>query len=244
MKRMLAPCWAVFERACALIASLMDCADTRSKVFIVRLLISRLAAGRLHRGENVRVRAAAADVAAHRFAYFSGVRTPRLFQHCDSGHDLTGRAVPALKTVMLDEGCLHRMQCLGLAEPFDRGDLRFLMHGREGEAAVHSTGIDVHGACAALTVIAALLRPGEMQRFAKRVEQRRPRIDSRRMRLSVDLQCHRNRVWSFCGLRVGTQIRRLRTERCCDAETCNTGVRKELTTIQSIENQAGLIIRS
>src|SRR5262245_39468071 len=46
----------------------------------------------------------------------------------------------------------------------------------------------MHGACAALPVVAALLRPGESNRLTDAIEQRRPRINAKLPVLAVDTQ--------------------------------------------------------
>ena len=50
--------------------------------------------------------------------------------------------------------------------------------------------IDVHGAGAALAAIACLLRAGQRQLFAQRIEQRHARLNRDRARLAVDSQVH------------------------------------------------------
>src|SRR5205807_2571269 len=82
------------------------CADLRFRLFNSR--------------QNVRISAATADVAAHPFANFVVVvRVPFLYaRHCRA--NLPGRAVAALKSVLLDERGLHRMQLVAIRESFDR----------------------------------------------------------------------------------------------------------------------------
>src|SRR5687768_5959174 len=97
----------------------------------------------LHNLDDVRIGAAAAEIAAHPLAYFFSAepwlgveiradmaRNAR-FDLVEHGHrraDLAGRAIAALIAVMLHESRLHRMQSLGRAEPLDRGDAVALVH--------------------------------------------------------------------------------------------------------------------
>ena len=69
------------------------------------------------------------------------------------------------------------MQCSGRAEAFDGRDLVALVHRGEAEARVDAAAVDVDGAGAALAVVAAFLRAGEVQMLAQAVEQRGARID-------------------------------------------------------------------
>ena len=71
---------------------------------------------------------------------------------------------------MLDEGLLQRMQRASLRQALDRRDLRAVLHHRQGEARIDSPAIDQNRAGPALTVIATLLRAGEIEMEPKRVE--------------------------------------------------------------------------
>ena len=76
---------------------------------------------RLDRGDDPRVRAAAADVAVHARARCRrrvgvGVR----LEQRDAGHDHPRRAVAALHRVLVDERLLERMQPAAALEPLDR----------------------------------------------------------------------------------------------------------------------------
>ena len=98
-----------------------------------------------------------------------------------------GRAIAALKSIVLDESRLHRMQFVALRETFDRRDLVAFHRDREAEAGVHAPSIHQDGAGAALPVIATFLRAGQIQMLAQGIEQRRPRIERERVRLAIDL---------------------------------------------------------
>jgi hypothetical protein len=67
---------------------------------------------------------------------------------------------------MLDERGLHRVQMVGLAQTFDRGDLVALVHHRQAEAGIDAHAIHQHGARAALAMVTALLGAGQLQILA------------------------------------------------------------------------------
>jgi len=71
---------------------------------------------------------------------------------------------------MVDEGLLQRMQRPIPRKGFDRRDLRALVHDRKGQAGIDAPPIEEHGAGAALALIAALLRAGQVE--VQHVQQR------------------------------------------------------------------------
>jgi len=119
---------------------------------------------------------------------FGVVRPAGFPEQRDRGHDLAGGAIAALVGIVLDEGRLHGMQRAGLSDAFDRGDLVALVHHGEGEAGVHPLAVDVHGACAALAVIAAFLRAGQEKVFTQAVEERCARVDAQSVLNPIDAQ--------------------------------------------------------
>ena len=93
---------------------------------------------------------------------------------------------------MLNKRRLHRMQFITARESFDRNDLIAFVHQRESETGVDSPAVDQHGARAALAMIAAFFRTGQLQSFPQCVEQRHPRIDIELVAFAVDLEIHLN----------------------------------------------------
>ena len=85
-----------------------------------------------------------------------------LGMHADRRHDLTRRAVAALEGVVLEERSLNGMQFITPRKTFDGRNLPTLVHDGESQAGVDADAVDVYGACAALTVIATLLRAGKV----------------------------------------------------------------------------------
>ncbi len=88
----------------------------------------------------------------------------------NGAHDLTGCAVTALVSVVLDEGGLHRMQVVAFGKSFNRGDLLALLHNSEGQAGRYSTPIDEHSACAAMSEAAALFAACQVKIVAQTIE--------------------------------------------------------------------------
>jgi len=104
---------------------------------------------------------------------------------------------------MRDERLLEGMQVVAtLRQPFDGDDLSLLVRDGEGQAAIDASAIEQDGAGTALPMIAALLGAGESEPLAQRIQQRRARIDNKRMFCPVhpqsDLKVHSRRV-SFGG---------------------------------------------
>src|SRR5882672_388919 len=72
---------------------------------------------------DVGISGAAAQVSAHEFANLGAIARMPLPNTADRRDDLPGRAVAALKGVMIDESLLHRVQCaVGRREALDGGD--------------------------------------------------------------------------------------------------------------------------
>lgn len=101
-------------------------------------------------------------------------------------HDLAGRAVSALESVVVDESLLHHMQLAITANPLDRGDFAAIHFRGECQARGHPEAVDMDGTGAALTMIATLFCSGEIQLLAQDVQKRRARVDCQMERLAVD----------------------------------------------------------
>ena len=83
------------------------------------------------------------------------------------------------------------MQVIGGSEAFDGGDGIALVLHRQAEAGIDALTVDQHGTGTALTVVAALLGPGQLQMFAQGIKQRSPRVELKLPPLAVDGQRHR-----------------------------------------------------
>ena len=93
-------------------------------------------------------------------------RTPRFFHHGDGGHNLARGTIAALKAIMFDECSLHGVKISRLTDAFDGGDFIAFVHGGKAETGIHAAAVDVDSASAALSVVAAFLRAGEIEIFA------------------------------------------------------------------------------
>ena len=90
--------------------------------------------GLLHGFGDARIGAAAAEIAAHRFADALGIVAGLAFMdQADRAHDLARRAEAALERVMGDERGLNGMQMLALRHALDGKDVGAVMAERERE---------------------------------------------------------------------------------------------------------------
>src|SRR5437867_13438494 len=103
--------------------------------------------------ENVRIRAATADVAAHPLANFVIAVGMPFFYTRDCRANLPGCAIAALKSVLLDECGLHGMQLVAIGESFNGRDLIAFVHHRQREAGINASSVYQYGAGAALAVV-------------------------------------------------------------------------------------------
>jgi hypothetical protein len=117
--------------------------------------------------ENVIVGSATAKIAAHTTADFLegwvGVVPEKSFD----SHDLSGRAVATLESIVLKKGLLHRPQLLTLHEAFDGGDFFALGLESQSHAGVAGLALDKHGASAALPPLTTHLGSGQTQLLAQ-----------------------------------------------------------------------------
>src|SRR3989440_12232880 len=79
-----------------------------------------------------------------------------LAQHADRRAQLPRRAVAALKTVLLDEGCLQWVQDIAVRQALDGHDLAAVRLHRQGQAGVDTLTVQQHGTGAACALVAAL----------------------------------------------------------------------------------------
>src|SRR4051794_33455330 len=119
----------------------------------------------LNRRQNVRVGAAAADVAAHPFADLIVAVRVIFFYQRDRGTDLARRAIAALKSVVFDKSSLSWIPLFAVGQSFNGRDLAALVHDREVKTGVPPPALDQNRAGAALAVIASLFRASQMQPF-------------------------------------------------------------------------------
>ena len=129
-----------------------------------------------------------------------------------AAHDHARRAEAALHGVVGDERLLDRVQLLAVGQALDGGDLARADVEDERHARADRRAVEVHGAGAARAAVAHDLGPGQPEREAQRVGQRRRGRHLERVRLVVDVQGDRDlaRTLHLAGGGVGGErLRRL-----------------------------------
>jgi len=100
---------------------------------------------------------------------------------------------------------LHRMQLGAICQACDRGDRLAVQQKRQAQAGMGSAATDQHRAGAALDMVAALLRAGQLQVLAQSVEQGGSGVQRQIVASAVDLQAQRHHLrWQVHG--VGGQL--------------------------------------
>jgi hypothetical protein len=92
----------------------------------------------------------------------------------------------ALKTVVTNERLLQRMRLPVPRQSLDCRHVPAVALRRQRQTREHPLTVHQNRACAARSLIAALLRPDQAEVFAQRVEQRHPAIQPQTPRASVD----------------------------------------------------------
>jgi hypothetical protein len=137
----------------------------------------------------VRIGAAAAEIAGHVFADLVIRAGVTLANAGDRRHDLAGRAVAALEGVLFEEGGLHGMQrAIRPGKPLHGGDGAAVSLSGKRQAGQHALAVDMHGAGAALALVATLLGAGQVETITQGVEQRHTRLDLKVVVMSVDVE--------------------------------------------------------
>src|SRR5262245_10951181 len=142
--------------------------------------------------DNVGVSAAAANIAAHELADFLRGFCPTLRDQPCRRANLPRRAVAALERIMVDERLLQRMQRALGRETLNCGDLRTVVHDGKRQARIDAPPVNEHGTGAALALIAAFFRPGQVQMLAQQVKERCAGIEHEVMMRPIDAQAHRD----------------------------------------------------
>ena len=113
----------------------------------------------VERGLDRAIAGAAADVAFQRGAEV----LPLCLVQRGAGQDHAGGTEPALKSLRIEEGLLHRMRAAVARKTFDGGDCMPLGAKRRDQAAMHRLAVEQHRAGAAVAGITTLL-DAEMRR--------------------------------------------------------------------------------
>src|SRR5258707_7183716 len=137
--------------------------------------------------DDVLVAGAAADVALELVAdgrLVENVAEPA--NHVDGRDDHAGRAEAALKTVVLVEGLLHRVELVAGSEALDGGDAGAGDLDGERGARLHRDAIDQHQAGAALRSVAADVGAGQPELLAQHLDKEGAILNLGGRRLAVD----------------------------------------------------------
>src|SRR5258708_24026145 len=134
---------------------------------------------------DAHIRAAAAEVGAHRAVDVGVGRLLVRLEQRDGRHDLAALAIAALHDIVAHPGILHRASDPVVADGLDRrelaaGDGR---HRRHAGAAL--LAVDVHRASPAYGDAAAELGAAEAERIAQHPEHRRAAGDTHFLRLAI-----------------------------------------------------------
>ena len=103
-----------------------------------------------------------------------------------SRHDLARRTITALKCIIVDERLLHRVQTSVASKPLDGRNSATLRGYREHQTRNDAPAVNMNGTGAALAMIAAFLRSGELQMLAKKIKERGPNVERQLMLLPID----------------------------------------------------------
>ena len=122
-------------------------------------------------GDDAAVASAAAQVTREAVLDFLFARAWIRREEISRRDDHPGNAEPALHRSSIDKRLLERIQLPVTGEPFDRRNGFAIALHRKHQARIDRTAVQEHGAGAAFTFGAALLRPGKRQLIADDVEQ-------------------------------------------------------------------------
>src|SRR5262249_39448008 len=121
--------------------------------------------------EDLRVPGAPAQVAGEGLADLVLARVRAAGEEVRRGHDQPGRAEAALDRARRHEGLLNRVQLAVRRQALDRHDLVSIRLRGEHETRADELPVEKHGARAALTQLAGVLRAGQAEPLAQGVQQ-------------------------------------------------------------------------
>src|SRR5262245_21794371 len=116
-----------------------------------------------HRGNDRRISRAPADVTGKHVADLPLVRCRRVAQKMRHRAQYTGRAVPALQSMMLGNGALHLVERAWFGESLHGDDVRPVRLGGVLGAAAHGSSIDQNRTGAAYAMLATDVNPEGLQ---------------------------------------------------------------------------------
>src|SRR3989304_3737410 len=151
-------------------------------------LVPELANRVLDSFDDLDVPGTAAQMADHCFADFILTRIWVVVQQRLCGEDKTWRTKSALYAAFLHKRFLDLIENTTFSETFNRQDILALRLDREIEAGVYRLAVDENCACAALTLLAGALGPGQSEAFPQHFEKRTPRRDKNIVSLAINTQ--------------------------------------------------------
>src|SRR5207247_1140775 len=158
--------------------------ETRDALSVVR--VSWLRARHLDGLADTDIRAATADIPAHRFFYVLVRRLAIALEQCDRAHDLTALAVAALHDIVRHPRILNGAPHRVLTDRLDRDDGTVADQRDGNNARAGRDAADVYRARAAGGDAAAVLGSGQLQLVPQDPEQGRSRISGNRSFLTID----------------------------------------------------------
>ena len=155
-----------------------------------------LARSILHRGYDVLIPGAAADIAIKRFANLAIARVGIVPQQIMRAHNHAGSTEAALQAVLLPESLLNRMQLVTTGQTFYRCDLATICLNRQYGTGLHRPAIHQHRARATQRSLTTDMRTGESRIFAQEMDEQQPRLNRSAALRSIYGDCNipRHRV--------------------------------------------------
>src|SRR5215208_626138 len=153
----------------------------------LNITASHLVRGARHRFDDPEIARAAAEVACERLAQLLLAGVGVLADERLHRHQKPGRAKAALKRMRLVEGALEGVWIAAVRESLDGAERTAVRLNRKHQAGPHRFTVELDGAGAAHTLLAADLRARQPGRVPDEVRQERPRLDVAFIGLAIDL---------------------------------------------------------
>ena len=154
---------------------------------------------------DARITAATAEMFLHAGGNVGIGRVGLFFQQADDSHDHARGAIAALERAFGKESFLDRMKFVAFGEALDRDDRFFVSVGNCGEAGRNAFAVEQDSAGTALAFAATIFCAGELEIFAKNVEQRAFGICSDGARAAVNSKFE-SRIHKRFGLVRGVRM--------------------------------------
>src|SRR5439155_5841497 len=137
---------------------------------------AQLGKSRPHRRDDALIAGTAAKVGPQHIQQQIAADIGLALQHADEEHQKARGAEAALQPMMGHEGALQRMQGPAIREVLDGANGAALRLYGKHQAGADRLAVEQHRACAARTVLATHMRPGQAAFFPDRIEQGAARL--------------------------------------------------------------------